>query len=92
MWHSVRAGLLLEMARAHGDSVLAIFLDGYTASMPIDALMDDYSIMAFAMWGKPLPREHGFPLRLVVPNWRDCKSSKYLSEIKVVNGDDVIGY
>jgi len=44
------------------------------------------------MWEKPLPSEHGFPPRLVVASQYGWKSAKYLSEIRVVNGDDVVGY
>ncbi|MBI3191408.1 MAG: sulfite oxidase [Pedosphaera parvula] len=47
-----------------------------------DALRDDV-LLCWAMNGKPLPKEHGFPLRLVVPGWYGIAWVKWLSRIEV---------
>jgi DMSO/TMAO reductase YedYZ molybdopterin-dependent catalytic subunit len=39
-------------------------------------------LLAWAMNGRPLPPEHGYPLRLVVPRWYGVASVKWLSEIR----------
>ena len=48
--------------------VLSTSIDGFTAGTPLEALTDDRDAMlAVAMNGEPLPVEHGFPVRMVVP-------------------------
>ena len=61
---------LLRRAKPHKDAdmVLSHSIDGFSASTPIEALTDDRdSLLAVGMNGSPLPPEHGFPARLVVP-------------------------
>ena len=61
----------LRMAEPDGDAdmVLSRSVDGFTASTPLASLTDDGldAILAVAMNGEPLPAEHGFPVRMVVP-------------------------
>jgi DMSO/TMAO reductase YedYZ molybdopterin-dependent catalytic subunit len=40
-------------------------------------------LLAYAMNGEPLPLEHGYPLRLIVPGWYAVASVKWLTEIEV---------
>jgi DMSO/TMAO reductase YedYZ molybdopterin-dependent catalytic subunit len=42
------------------------------------------SLLAYAMNGEPLPIEHGYPLRLIVPCWYAVASVKWLTEIEVI--------
>jgi DMSO/TMAO reductase YedYZ molybdopterin-dependent catalytic subunit len=49
-----------------------------------DALMPDV-LLAYEMNGQPLPPQHGFPLRLVVPGWYGMASVKWLAEIEAVD-------
>jgi DMSO/TMAO reductase YedYZ molybdopterin-dependent catalytic subunit/rhodanese-related sulfurtransferase len=42
------------------------------------------SLLAYAMNGEPLPIEHGYPLRLIVPGWYAVASVKWLTEIEVI--------
>ena len=46
--------------------------------------MDDDVLVAWAMNGAPLPPQHGFPLRLVVPGWYGMASVKWLKRIEVL--------
>jgi sulfane dehydrogenase subunit SoxC len=48
-----------------------------------DALRDDV-LLAYACNGRPLPAQHGFPLRLLVPGWYGMTSVKWLRRITVV--------
>ena len=50
--------------------------------LPIRKAMDDV-LVAWAMNGAPLPRDHGFPVRLVVPGWVGIASIKWLGELRV---------
>jgi DMSO/TMAO reductase YedYZ molybdopterin-dependent catalytic subunit len=49
-----------------------------------DALATD-NLLAFAMNGAPLPPEHGFPLRLVMPGWYGMSQIKWLARIEVID-------
>lgn len=55
-----------------------------------DALSDDV-LLAYAMNGQPLPPQHGYPLRLVVPGWYGMTNVKWLSRITAV-ADPFTGY
>ena len=49
-----------------------------------DALAGD-NLLAFAMNGEPLPQEHGFPLRLVMPGWYGMSQIKWLTRIEIID-------
>ena len=42
-------------------------------------------LLAYAMNGEPLPVQHGYPLRLIVPGWYAVASVKWLTEIEVID-------
>lgn len=68
------------------DMVLSTSIDGFTASTPLEVLMeaDRNSILAVGMNGAPLPIEHGFPVRMVVPGlYGYVSATKWVSELKV---------
>jgi DMSO/TMAO reductase YedYZ molybdopterin-dependent catalytic subunit len=56
----------------------------YERSLSIEDAMRDEVILAYAMNGTPLPPQHGFPLRLVVPGWYGMTSVKWLTAIEAV--------
>jgi DMSO/TMAO reductase YedYZ molybdopterin-dependent catalytic subunit len=56
----------------------------YERSLAIDDAMRDEVLLAYAMNGAPLPPQHGFPLRLVVPGWYGMTSVKWLDRITAV--------
>lgn len=55
----------------------------YERSLEISSARDSEALLAYAMNGEPLPLQHGFPLRLVVPGWYGVASVKWLTEIEV---------
>jgi len=57
----------------------------YERSLPIDVARGDDVLVAYAMNGQPIPREHGGPLRLIVPGWYGMASVKWLAEIRVLD-------
>jgi DMSO/TMAO reductase YedYZ molybdopterin-dependent catalytic subunit len=61
VWRGVQTKILLEEARPYGRYVLAWGVDGYSASLPLEALLEETSIIAWAMNGEPLPKKHGAP-------------------------------
>lgn len=88
IWQGVPIRDILRMAgpKAGADMVLSRSVDGYTASTPLDALTDESrdAIFAVAMNGEPLPLEHGFPVRMVVPGlYGYVSATKWVTELKV---------
>ena len=57
----------------------------FERSLQIDEARDSDVLLAYAMNGEPLPVEHGFPLRLIVPRWYAVASVKWLSEIELID-------
>ncbi len=93
VWEGIPVRELIRRVRPHPDVrwVLARGRDGYTTSLPYEAFADPDSLLADRMDGEALPRQHGFPLRLVVPALYAWKSAKYLEAIEF-RRDLVRGY
>ena len=57
----------------------------YERSLPLEDALRDEVLLAYAVNGQPLPPQHGFPLRLVVPGWYGMTHVKWLRSITVVD-------
>jgi len=95
-WSGVRIADLLAEAGVHddADAVLQTSKDGWTCGTPIEALTDGRNAMlAIAMNGKPLPLEHGFPVRMVVPGlYGFVSATKWLVDLEVSDFDKILAY
>ncbi len=60
---------------------------GFTANLPLDDLMKPTTLFALKHDGEPLPPEHGYPVRLVVPHLYAWKSVKWLRGIGLMAAD-----
>ncbi len=58
----------------------------FERSLTIDQVRDRDILLAYAMNGEPLPVQHGYPVRLVVPSWYAVASVKWLAEIEAIDG------
>ncbi|HAQ60373.1 MAG TPA: oxidoreductase [Microbacterium sp.] len=92
VWLGVPTRDVLKLAgpKSGADMVLSRSVDGFTASTPLESLTDDGldAILAVGMNGEPLPLEHGFPVRMVVPGlYGYVSATKWLSELKVTTFD-----
>jgi sulfane dehydrogenase subunit SoxC len=56
----------------------------YERSLPLDEALREEVLVAWGVNGRPLPPQHGHPLRLVVPGWYGMTSVKWLRRITVV--------
>ena len=61
--------------------------DGYTTNLSLQDFLGDDVLIAHAWQGAPLTREHGGPVRLVVPRHYFWKSAKWLSRIEFTSLD-----
>jgi hypothetical protein len=86
-WQGVRIADVLKQAgpQSGADCVLSTSVDGFTVTTPLSAVTDDRdALFAFAMNGEPLPVEHGFPVRQVVPGlYGYVSATKWVTELKV---------
>ncbi|MFI6094454.1 molybdopterin-dependent oxidoreductase [Lentzea sp. NPDC051213] len=94
-WRGVSLRLLLRLAglRRSAVDVLPVGLDAEYVTggvnlgrvrrpLPVDKALDDV-LVAYEMNGSPLPPDHGFPARLVVPGWVGIASIKWLGSLEV---------
>ncbi|ODR83077.1 molybdopterin-binding oxidoreductase [Haladaptatus sp. W1] len=58
--------------------------DVYVKSIPLSKALDD-CVLAYEMNGEPLPVEHGYPVRLIVPGWYGTNSVKWVEELRVTD-------
>ena len=94
-WTGVRLADVLKVAKLKSS---ALFSGHYGADprvsgshkkptmsrgVPVSKLLDDSNMIAWAINGEPLPMLHGFPLRLVIPDWPASVSTKWLTRIWV---------
>ncbi|NHC24291.1 molybdopterin-dependent oxidoreductase [Nocardioides sp. IC4_145] len=95
-WSGVRIADLLAEAgvQAGADAVKQTSDDGWTCGTPLEALTDDRGAMlAVAMNGRPLPVEHGFPVRTVVPGlYGYVSATKWVRELEVTRFEDFDAY
>jgi sulfane dehydrogenase subunit SoxC len=56
----------------------------YERSLPLEEALRDDVVLAYEMNGEPLPPQHGFPVRLLVPGWYGMTSVKWLGRITVL--------
>jgi hypothetical protein len=87
---------LLAKAGIHADAdmVLSTSIDGFTAGTPVEALTDGRdSILAISMNGQPLPIEHGYPARLVVPGlYGYVSATKWVVDLELTRFDQAQAY
>ena len=96
LWTGWPVRELLARARpqAGADMVLSRSADGWTAGTPLPVLTDSRdALLAVAMNGAPLPFDHGFPVRLVVPGlYGYVSATKWVTELKVTRFAVDAGY
>ncbi len=95
-WAGVRLADVLKKAGAQPGAVEVLF-DGadvpvgkqpdFQRGIPFNKAMDPNTILAYEMNGEALPKEHGFPLRVIVPGWAGDCWVKWITRIEVRDTD-----
>jgi DMSO/TMAO reductase YedYZ molybdopterin-dependent catalytic subunit len=96
VWTGYRLADLLAAAGVHADAdmVLSTSIDGFTAGTPVQALSDGRdALLAIGLNGQPLPIEHGYPARLVVPGlYGYVSATKWVVEMELTRFDRAKAY
>jgi sulfane dehydrogenase subunit SoxC len=94
-WTGTPLRALLEEAGMEDDVTEVVFtgldhgIEGeveqdYARSLPVQDALGDDVLLAYEINGLPLPPQHGFPLRLVVPGWYGMTNVKWLGSITAI--------
>ncbi|WP_427884752.1 sulfite oxidase [Kribbella sp. GL6] len=95
-WTGVLLADLLRTAGLREDAVDVVFTGAdhgvergveqdYQRALTVAEAVESGAIVAWEMNGTPLPPQHGYPLRLVVPGWYGMASVKWLRSIEVID-------
>lgn len=88
-WRGVATRTILDLVepRDEASAVMLHAYDGYTTNLPLADFAAEEAILVHEWDGKPLARDHGGPMRLVVPHLYFWKSAKWLKRIEVLKAD-----
>jgi DMSO/TMAO reductase YedYZ molybdopterin-dependent catalytic subunit len=86
-WKGVPLKSILEKAQVLPEAIYVVFrcYDGYDVGIPLDRGLMDGTILAYEMNGTPLPAEHGFPVRAIVPGLYGMMNAKWITDIELVD-------
>jgi DMSO/TMAO reductase YedYZ molybdopterin-dependent catalytic subunit len=95
-WTGTPLRAILQEAGVSGTAVEIVFtgldqgVEGdqvqfYQRSLTVDEAMRDEVLLVYEMNGEPLPPQHGYPLRLLMPGWYGMASVKWLDRIEAVS-------
>jgi DMSO/TMAO reductase YedYZ molybdopterin-dependent catalytic subunit len=93
-WTGVPLADVLALAggpTAGAGDLIFVGADNYTDSIPVARALSKAPLLAWAMNGAPLVREHGAPLRAIVPGIYGMKNAKWIQSIELVPGN-YLGY
>ena len=96
VWQGVRMKDLLDEAGVDPEATQTVSrsVDGWSCGSPTSIIMDGRdALVAIAMNGEPLPAEHGYPVRLVVPGlYGYVSATKWVTEIEMTRWEDFDAY
>jgi DMSO/TMAO reductase YedYZ molybdopterin-dependent catalytic subunit len=86
-WTGVSLATVLARAGPTSDAEFVVLrcADGYSVGIPIHQALLPGVLLAYRMNDEPLPNEHGFPLRAIVPSKYGMMHAKWVTEIEVLN-------
>jgi DMSO/TMAO reductase YedYZ molybdopterin-dependent catalytic subunit len=90
-WSGVRVLDLMERVQLKPE-VKAVMLHcygGYTTNLLLDDFLRPENLLAHTLFGQPIPREHGGPLRLIVPHLYAWKSAKWLRGFQFLDTEEL---
>lgn len=84
LWEGVSTETIHQLVKPNPDAHFLMIhsMEGYTTNVPLEYFLKEDSLFAYTLNGKPLEPEHGFPLRLVIPQLYAWKSAKYVTSVE----------
>jgi DMSO/TMAO reductase YedYZ molybdopterin-dependent catalytic subunit len=95
-WKGVRFKTIAELAVPQEDARFVLctgydFAPGtyipYTTNVPLERAIEDDVLLVHAWEGRPLPREHGGPVRMITPRLYAWKGTKWIRKIEFLAED-----
>jgi DMSO/TMAO reductase YedYZ molybdopterin-dependent catalytic subunit len=88
-WTGTLLKPVIERAGVLPAAKYAVFYaaEGYTTGHPVSRFDDPANFLAYNINGEPLPRQHGFPLRVLMPGRYGMKMPKWLTRIEFVDSE-----
>ncbi|MGB9243388.1 MAG: sulfite oxidase-like oxidoreductase [Candidatus Acidiferrales bacterium] len=88
-WEGVAFTEVMKLidAKPEAKYVMVLAEQGYTSNVPLENLMHPTTLFALKHNGEPLPAEHGYPVRLVVPELYAWKSVKWVRGLEFMEKD-----
>jgi len=86
-WTGIRLKDLLDEAglQSGAQELYIESVDGFYESVSMQDMMDERTFLVYEMNGEPLPVEHGFPLRIFIPNHFGMKQPKWITRMEVID-------
>ena len=88
-WEGIPFKEIYELAKPKPEAIYVMIHSyvGYSTNLDLQTLLEENVILAHIHDGSILSPEHGYPLRLVVPNRYGWKSAKWISKIEFTNNN-----
>ena len=92
-WKGTLLKPILDRARIKPAAKYAVCYgaEGYSTGLPVERILRSENFLCWEMNGEPLPRRHGFPLRIFFPGKYGMKQPKWLTHIEFVD-KEYLGY
>ena len=84
LWEGVSTKTICQLVKLNPKAqfLMIYSMEGYSTNVPLEFFLKEDSLFAYNLNGKPLEPEHGFPLRLVIPQLYAWKSAKYVNALE----------
>ncbi|MGC9269875.1 sulfite oxidase-like oxidoreductase [Acidiphilium sp.] len=88
-WQGVAITTILDLVRPRAEASHVLFnaYDDYTTNLRLDQVATNDSYLVHSWQGQPISRQHGGPLRVLVPRYYLWKSAKWIRRITIATAD-----
>jgi len=89
LWQGVSTRHIIDLVKpkTEANHIILHGFDGYTTNVTLAAFAADDALIAHSWEGKKLTRQHGGPVRAIIPQYYLWKSAKWVSRLEFVDAD-----